>query len=73
MRFPSIIVKHTWAVWVATASGIVLIGAVDYVTGGELRVYPLYHAPISFVAWYRGRPGAGRDRVHLEVVGNGGN
>lgn len=30
----------------------------DYVTGVELRVYPLYYGPIALLAWYLGRPGA---------------
>jgi diguanylate cyclase (GGDEF)-like protein len=45
-------------VWGLAAAGIAAIGAVDYATGSEIRVYPLYYAPISFVAWHRGRWGA---------------
>ena len=34
--------------------GIAVIGGVDFYSGTELRVFPLYYAPISFIAWYRG-------------------
>jgi len=42
-------------VWIAATGGILVIGGIDYLTGVELRVTPLYFAPISLVAWYRGR------------------
>ena len=45
-------------VWSAGIFGIAVIGAVDYYSGTELRVFPLYYAPISLVAWYRGSRGA---------------
>jgi diguanylate cyclase (GGDEF)-like protein len=35
-----------------------LIGFLDYVTGSEIRVFPLYYFPISLGAWYTGRRGA---------------
>ncbi len=38
--------------------GIAAIGGVDFLTGVELRVFPLYYVPISLVAWHLGRPGA---------------
>ena len=47
--------KHPASVWIAAATWILLIGGADYVTGVELRVFPLYYAPISLVAWHRGR------------------
>lgn len=31
------------------------VGYVDYVTGVEVRVFPLYFAPVGFVAWIMGR------------------
>jgi len=37
---------------------IAAIGTIDFFTGVELRVYPLYYAPISYVAWHLGRSGA---------------
>ncbi|MBZ5558369.1 MAG: GGDEF domain-containing protein [Acidobacteriia bacterium] len=45
-------------VWLATVLTIAAIGAFDYFSGVELRVYPLYYVPISLLAWYRGRRGA---------------
>lgn len=42
---------------VAATAGIVVIGVVDYLTGVEYRVFPLYFAPLSVAAWYLGRPG----------------
>ncbi len=45
-------------VWMASTLAIGLIGYVDYLSGVELRVFPMYYAPISLVAWYRGRSGA---------------
>ncbi len=35
--------------------GVALIGWIDYVTGTELRVYPLYFLPLSLAAWYGSR------------------
>lgn len=46
------------AVWLAGLVGIAAIGAVDYLSGTELRVYPLYYGPIGLLAWYAGRVGA---------------
>ncbi|MEO8501927.1 MAG: hypothetical protein ABI565_13495, partial [Vicinamibacteria bacterium] len=42
-------------VWMAGILGILAIGSFDYYSGTELRVFPLYYAPISLVAWYRGK------------------
>ena len=44
--------------WGVGLVGIVLIGALDYYTGVELRVFPLYYAPIALLAWHYGRTGA---------------
>ena len=38
-----------------TAGGIAMVAVVDFVSGVELRVYPLYYLPIAFAAWYIGR------------------
>ena len=38
--------------------GIVAIGVLDYASGTELRVTPLYFAPVALAAWYSGRAGA---------------
>lgn len=47
--------------WAVTAFcivvSIVLIGLVDYSTGMDIRVYPLYFLPLSFAAWRFGRLG----------------
>ena len=45
-------------VWTVGVAGIAVIAFVDYLTGSELRVFPLYYLPVAFVAWHRGRPGA---------------
>ena len=45
-------------VWTAGLLGIVVVGAVDYLTGLELRASPLYYVPIGLMAWYRGRSAA---------------
>jgi diguanylate cyclase (GGDEF)-like protein len=34
---------------------IALVGELDYLTGVELRIYPLYNLPIAYAAWYLGR------------------
>jgi diguanylate cyclase (GGDEF)-like protein len=39
-------------------AGIVTIGVIDYLTGVEYRVYPLYFLPLSLAAWHLGRRGA---------------
>ncbi len=37
-------------------AGVVLTGVVDYFTGFEVRLFPLYFLPIAFVAWRLSRP-----------------
>lgn len=44
--------------WFAATVLIVVIGWVDFFSGIELRVYPLYYLPISLLAWHVGRAGA---------------
>ena len=46
------------AVWGAALAGIVLIGAIDYASGVEVRTFPLYYGPISLLAWHYGRRAA---------------
>lgn len=46
--------RTTWAVALAM---IGLVGWIDYLSGAELRVYPLYYAPITLLAWNVGRLG----------------
>lgn len=43
--------------WFVALAMIALIGWLDYFSGPELRVYPLYYAPITLLAWNVGRPG----------------
>ena len=43
---------------VAALGGIAVIYAVDFLTGTEYRVFPLYFMPLSVAAWYLGRSGA---------------
>lgn len=35
--------------------GILAVGVIDYVSGVELRLVPLYYVPLSLVAWHLGR------------------
>src|SRR5688572_5637761 len=46
------------AIWAAAVMGMAAIGTIDFFSGVELRVYPLYFAPISYIAWQIGRSGA---------------
>lgn len=39
-------------------AGVLLVGVVDYLSGTEIRVYPLYFLPLSLAAWHFGRRGA---------------
>jgi diguanylate cyclase (GGDEF)-like protein len=45
-------------VWIAASLGIAAIGGIAFFSGTELRVFPLYYAPISLVAWRIGRSSA---------------
>ncbi len=38
-----------------SALGVAAVAALDFVSGVEIRVYPLYYLPIAFAAWYIGR------------------
>lgn len=48
----------TVSVAVGVVAGMLLVGIVDYMSGAEIRVYPLYFVPLSLAAWYFGRLGA---------------
>jgi diguanylate cyclase (GGDEF)-like protein len=50
--------RHGLRPWVVGVLGIGIIGAFDYYSGVELRVFPLYYAPIALLAWHSGRSGA---------------
>jgi len=70
--------------WLAGVIAIAIIGWIDFATGAELRVFPLYYLPISLLAWQTGRlesmlsradstmyaaKAEGRNRLRLEVHG----
>ena len=38
-----------------TVLGVLVVAEVDFISGVELRIYPLYYLPIAFAAWYVGR------------------
>lgn len=43
---------------VGVVAGVLLAGLIDFFTGAELRVYPLYFLPLALAAWHLGRAGA---------------
>ncbi len=45
----------TWSIGVL---GILAIGALDFFSGVEMRVFPLYYLPLALLAWRSGRAGA---------------
>ncbi len=49
---------RSWRWFGAACAVAALIGLIDYATGVELRVYPLYYLPISVAAWHTKRLGA---------------
>ena len=49
-------VENKLPVFLAGVLGVLLTGGVDYVTGYEVRLFPLYFLPIAFVAWRLSRP-----------------
>jgi diguanylate cyclase (GGDEF)-like protein len=44
--------------WAIGILGIFGIGALDYLSGVEMRVFPLYYVPLAILAWTAGRTGA---------------
>ena len=40
--------------WTVGVLAIAAIGAFDYASGTELRIYPLYFVPVSLLAWHAG-------------------
>lgn len=52
--------------WVVTlvAVGVAMVGLIDFTTGAEIRVYPLYFLPLSVGAWRFGRTTA----IGLSIV-----
>jgi len=55
---------HPVLIWIVACLGIGVIAGIDYFTGTELRVFPLYYAPVSLVAWHGGR----REAVVVAVL-----
>ena len=47
--------RPTWAIGVL---GILAIGTLDFASGVEVRVFPLYYVPLAVLAWRFGRAGA---------------
>jgi diguanylate cyclase (GGDEF)-like protein len=56
--FPNVGASRRWLLAAAPAAGILVIGAIDYRSGFEYRVFPLYFLPLSLAAWYFGLAGA---------------
>lgn len=50
--------RHPLFTWVFGIAGIIAIGVIDYYSGSELRVFPLYYAPVALLAWQFDRAGA---------------
>lgn len=50
--------KTNLSVISASLFGIAAIGVIDFLTGIEIRVFPLYFLPIILAAWHLGKPGA---------------
>ena len=53
---PSALPKYRVAL--LSAAGVLLVGLLDFVTGYELRLFPLYFLPITFGAWRLSRGAA---------------
>jgi diguanylate cyclase (GGDEF)-like protein len=51
-------VRRTIAGIALALTGMTIVGCFDWLSGIELRVYPLYFLPLSLGAWYSGRQGA---------------
>ena len=50
--------RHDIGIIAAAIAGVFAIGVIDYRTGIEYRVVPLYFIPLGLAAWYLGRIGA---------------
>lgn len=50
--------RGPFSTWAAGIVGILAIGVVDYLSGVEMRVFPLYYVPLAILAWSSGRAGA---------------
>ena len=43
------------AVFLLGALCVIAVGALDFETGVQVRIYPLYFIPVSFVSWRLGK------------------
>ena len=50
--------------------GILAVGVIDYVTGVEYRVVPLYYVPLSLVAWELGRRPVVAENTEMLLAGD---
>lgn len=60
--------KTKLSIVAASLFGIAAIGVIDFITGTEIRVFPLYFLPIILSAWYLGKPGAVWASVAATIV-----
>ena len=49
-------------------AGMPVIGLLDYATGAEIRVYPLYFLPLAYLTWHYGRRAAVTVAVFASLV-----
>lgn len=49
--------QANWQMAILVLAGILLVGYVDYLTGTEIRIFPLYFLPLVLGAWHFGRSG----------------
>lgn len=53
--------SHTWVSRLAllgSVLGTFAVGVVDYLSGLEIRIFPLYFLPLALAAWFVGKTGA---------------
>jgi diguanylate cyclase (GGDEF)-like protein len=41
-------------VYLLSTAGILIVGIIDYITGVEIRIFPLYFIPVVIAAWFIG-------------------
>lgn len=50
--------RSKWQITILVLIGFTIIGVIDYLTGVEIRLFPLYFLPLSLAAWSLGSIGA---------------
>ena len=65
--------SHRGVVGVVAVAAIVLIGMIDYLTGTEVRTFPLYYAPVTLLAWNYGRSGVAAGAITCAAAWVGSN